>query len=101
MTEWLGTAFNVLGALGAWLLLMILGFGLLSAALAPFFIFRDADCLHRGLWESGRIGEWCIRLVISVIAALLFIFLFGSSWSALNSISCQVSDDPEACVEGY
>ncbi|GGD58706.1 hypothetical protein GCM10010990_04940 [Croceicoccus mobilis] len=74
-------------------------FGLLAAAAGPLFIFRNGASVQRSTGKSA-VGEWFVRLVGSLVAVALFLSLFGASWGALDEVSCQADEDPDACLEG-
>jgi predicted MFS family arabinose efflux permease len=80
--------FDFMGALGASILLTVLGIGLFGAIYVS------------GHWVAERQNSRVLGTAAGVLVFLLSMLLFAPSLEALTETSCITADDRQACIEG-
>ncbi|MCR5872262.1 MULTISPECIES: hypothetical protein [unclassified Sphingomonas] len=80
--------FDFMGALGASILLTVLGIGLFGAVYVS------------GHWVAERQNSRVMGVMAGLMVFALLILLLARPHDALRETSCITADDRQACIEG-
>jgi len=94
MIEWLNVPLLVLGTIGAWLLLMLIGFGIFMGAYAPYYWITRK---HASAAQGASVPRKLAGSLIGAISLVSLGALFLPSLKAVNDV--RINHD-RACIEG-